>query len=234
MSKKSIKVYDFSLSAGGSTVIYGMGEYFRIQSATGALDVTVEGIGTISGMLTGQAVRDTPYSRIVIKDVSGSVNSGTILCSGSEFMDNRTYGVNSLDTATIASIRNRPEMQTGSFADTSALVANTPITIFTPAANVNGALLLSAALTYLDLTSTAIRFVQTFVSSNVTPAGPYAGAVLLQGLHYLVSSAASTFGGGAQLAAPQFIGPGQGLYFVSSAATTVDLFHTRSCRYKLL
>lgn len=109
---KAVRTYDFNLSAGQTSVILAEGEYFRIQSATGALDVTVEGVGTLPGLLAGQGMMDTPFKRLVLKDASGSTNSGTILVASREFIDNRTYGVMTISN------------QQGAFTHTQVTVQN--------------------------------------------------------------------------------------------------------------
>lgn len=93
---QAVRYYDFTLGAGGSQVITAEGAYFRVQSATGALNITVEGAGTIPSMLVGQGLKDIAFKRLVIQDASGSANVGQILIAGKEFVDNRTYGVTSL------------------------------------------------------------------------------------------------------------------------------------------
>ena len=118
----SFKSYDFTLSAGGAIALLVEGSYFRIQSATGAVDVTVEGTGTLPGLLTGQGLKDTPFKRLVIKDVSGSANTGSILVASQEFIDNRTYGV-----TTISNTNGAYTQSTATVTTTSAqlLAANT-------------------------------------------------------------------------------------------------------------
>ena len=93
---KTFRYYDFTLTAGGSQVLLVEAAYFRVQSATGAVDVSVEGFGTLPGLLVGQGIKDTPFKRLVIRDASGAANLGTILVASQEFVDNRTYGVTSI------------------------------------------------------------------------------------------------------------------------------------------
>lgn len=92
----SFKLYDFTLSAGATVALLVEGEYFRIQEATGAVDVTVEGSGTLPGLLVGQGLKETPYKRLLIRDASGAANVGKILIASKEFIDNRTYGVTTI------------------------------------------------------------------------------------------------------------------------------------------
>lgn len=92
----ALKYYDFTLTAGGSQVLLVSGNNFRIQSQTGAVDVTVDSVGTLPGLLTGQGLKDVPFKRLTLRDASGAPNVGTILVSPAEFVDNRTYGVMTL------------------------------------------------------------------------------------------------------------------------------------------
>ena len=119
----SFKYYDFTLTSGGAAVLLVEGEYFRIQSATGAVDVTVEGAGTLPGLLVGQGLKDTPFKRLVIKDVSGGPNVGQIMVASKEFVDNRTYGVTTLSNTN------------GPFAQSASTVTNASAQLL--AANAN-------------------------------------------------------------------------------------------------
>jgi len=92
----TFKAYDFNLTAGGSQTILAGGEYFRILSATGAIDLTVEGKGTMPDLLPGQAIKGLPFDRLVLRDKSGAPNSGSILVASSEFQDNKLQGAVSL------------------------------------------------------------------------------------------------------------------------------------------
>ena len=100
-----LKEYDFALTAGGIGIILAEGAYFRVQSSSGAVSVIVDGLGELPGLLAGQGIKSTPFKRLTLRDASGAANVGKILVSNEEFIDNRTYGVNSLDAATIASLK---------------------------------------------------------------------------------------------------------------------------------
>lgn len=221
---QAMSYYDFNLTAGGTQMLTVEGAYFRIQSQTGAVDVTVEGVGTLPGLLTGQGLKDTPFKRLLLKDVSGASNSGQILVASREFIDNRTYGVNTLDTATLNALT-RPLLPGANWKDTSTLVANTPLTIFTAAANVNGAILHSA---YAQDIST-VSFFQTLVAKATNPTGYTDGEIIV------MSNYSPVTGNNIQnikLDAPTRIAAGLGLYFVSSQNGTAG--YTRAARYTLL
>lgn len=248
MAGKTFKPYDFTLAAGGSQVILAEGEYFRVQSATGALDVTVEGAGTLPGLLSGQAMKDTPFKRLVLRDASGAPNSGTILVASQEFVDNRLYGVVTLgsavtlDAATLAALETidlgattlaaleqisvRPEVRSGSYEALADLAANTPVTIFDAATNANGAILLDA---FGSGHSAGAPVQPTFIAKATAPATVIDGEVIY-------SAPCVGYGGGTWVCAgdmpeARYIPAGRGLYFIVTDPATYCMRH---CRYKLL
>lgn len=121
----------------------------------------------------------------------------------------------------------RPEAPTDNFGNNGALLANTPLTIFTPAANVNGAIILSAALGNVNATGGD----QVFIAKNAAPANILDGQVILQSL---TSVNAGSWSGNAQLSIPQYIAPGLGFYFISNFATAAGAGNLRTSRYRLL
>lgn len=214
--------YDFTLTPGGSQTILVMGEYFRIQSATGAVTVTVEGYGKLPGLLTGQGLQRVPYSRLILTDASGAANAGVILCSGAEFVDNRTYGVNSLDAPTIAALKlstPRPEAATGFLNYQGSVAANAPLVMFTPASNPNGVILQSAFMTDFQISIGILAC--GFIAKNAAPANALDGQVVLAP-HLDAAVPATGYWHSGQLNQPVLIPAGLGLYFVSDTATNVS------------
>lgn len=222
---QAMRYYDFSLTAGGTQMLTVEGAYFRIQSQTGAMDVTVEGVGTLPGLLTGQGLKETPFKRLLLRDVSGAPNSGQILVASREFIDNRTYGVNSLDSATLATLR-QPLASTGNFKSNGVLAAATPETIFTAASNVNGAILLSAGFNIIG-NATLAR--PSIVAKATAPTSTIDGEVIVSSTYEGVFG--TTYVDAGQLPAPQFIAAGLGLYYIQEGAGSAGL---RFARYHLL
>lgn len=222
---QAMRYYDFNLTAGGTQMLTVEGAYFRIQSQTGAIDVTVESVGTLPGLLTGQGLKDTPFKRLLLRDVSGSPNSGQILVASREFIDNRTYGVNSLDAATLATLR-QPLASTGNFKNTGALAANTPETIFSAASNVNGAILLTAGFNTFGNAALANPVI---LAKATAPTSISDGEVYLAADYTNVFSTTYTDNG--QIAGPQFVAAGLGLYYITAAAGSGGI---RFARYRLL
>jgi hypothetical protein len=115
----------------------------------------------------------------------------------------------------------RTEASTGSWADNSAMVANTAITVFTPASNTNGVILLTAYA--LDASGNS----QAFIAKTSAPANVIDGEVMVQTMQFSSPNLQSI-----ALITPQYIAAGKGLYFISTAAGGGGW--SRSARYKTL
>jgi len=218
---KSTQLYDFTLAAGGSQVILADANFYKILTATGDLKITRDGGSTVRPMRAGRGEREVEFKALIVTDISGAPNSGTIVVGDSNFID---------DTIVLSSAINvRPEVQSGFFSDASALVANTPITVFTPAANVNGAILLNANISWAD--GGALGHYEVFISKASAPANTQDGSILLSASTRVYTA---TTAGWEILQKEQFIAAGQGLYFMDEVALGVGINSRRSCRYKLL
>ena len=262
MGRVYLKEYDIALTAGGIQVLLAEGAYFRIQSSTGPITIDIDGLGVLPGLLAGQGIARTPFKRLTLRDVSGAPNVGKLLVSSEEFIDNRTFGVSTLDAATLAALESvdlnsatlaalesvdlnpatlaalesvdlnvstrdslkTPVSANGSFASGVAVAANTPITVFTPAANVNGAILLSASMH----SSEAATHMTAFLARTVAPTSVFDGEV------FLLAAFTGSSNGSAQLHSSQFIQPGQGLFFIASSAVNANIYSGRACRWRLL
>lgn len=233
----TFKVYNFQLTAGGSFRLPAAGGYFRIMTTTDAVDVTVEGVGTLPGLLAGQALKDVQFQALILRDASGAPNSGTILVASAEFQDNRLNGTVDLSATSLAALESvdlnaatqqvltRPLLPGSSWKDTSTMVANTPLTVFTPAANVNGAIIHSADAQ--DITT--VGFIQTFLAKASAPTGYTDGEIIAMSKYWPIT------GNNVQnltLQNPTRIAAGLGLYFLSSQNGTAG--YLRTCRYTLL
>lgn len=234
----TFKVYDFTLTAGGSFRLPASGGYFRIMTSTGAVDVTVEGVGTLPGLLAGQALKNVNFPALLLRDASGAPNSGTILVASSEFQDNRLNGtvdlsatslaaLESIDlnAATLATLR-QPLASTGNFKSSGALAAGTPETIFAPAANTNGAILLSAGFNIIG-NATLTR--PSILAKASAPASTIDGEVFVSSSYEGVFG--TTYVDAGQLNQPQSISAGLGLYYIHEGAGSGGL---RFARYRLL
>lgn len=229
MNNKQVKVYTFTIPANGAFPLLVISDYFRIQAATGAVDVEGDTFGTLPDLLTGQGLENTPYNRLTFVDKTGAPNTVSVLCSGDLFIDNRLYGVVSIDgdvaltAATIAAIRG--VMPTDSYADNSAAVAGNVVLV--PAGtNVNGLWVASAQLQcYSDVSSAGC----SLLAKATAPASTEDGQVLL-----FAGSTAAGYLAPTQLSAPQWVAPGLGLHIYNSVNDSATAAPFRAARWQLL
>lgn len=89
---RSAKIYDFRMAANGSFTLLVEGSFYRIQSATGAVEVRRDGGSGIGPIFPGQGERDENFTRLTIVDKSGQPNVGFIVVSDGTFVDDRISG----------------------------------------------------------------------------------------------------------------------------------------------
>lgn len=225
---KQLQIYDFSMAAGGSFQLPVSGTYFRILTTVGNVSVTGDTFGKLGPISRGQGLEDSLYNRLTIRDESGAPNSGTILVSDANFIDQTLYGSISLAGAVDISVASqnairRPEPASGFLVDLSTIAANTAITFFTPAANVSGAILLSATSS-----DNAANNTQAFIAHTSAPANISTGEILA-----LATNVSSTLNVcSINLKNPIFIPAGKGLYFLGSTLGAAG--YARAARWRLL
>jgi hypothetical protein len=88
---KSARMYDFTIPANGSFQLNVEGEYVRIMSSTGTVELVTDTY-RIGPIAAGQGQANTPFKRLTINDKSGATNVGTLLISSSDFVDQRISG----------------------------------------------------------------------------------------------------------------------------------------------
>ena len=86
------KLYPFTIPANGSVNLLVSGDYFKVKSSTGSLTVIGDSFGALAGLLAGQGLRDTNFSRLTLVDETGAQNSGYLLVSDGTFIDDRVTG----------------------------------------------------------------------------------------------------------------------------------------------
>lgn len=128
----------------------------------------------------------------------------------------------------------RPEQQTGFYNTSVAMVANTPETVFTPASNVNGAIILSAGCLQVIASAPSTAYL---ITKSSAPVSINDGSILFHPSGLSINGAGTYGISSGNLPSPQYVAPGQGLYWISqdallgaSASNPVN----RSVRYKLL
>ena len=87
----SAKIYDFTLTAGGSFSLPVSGSYVRIMSSTGTVEIVADGF-RIGPIVAGQGSKDKDFKRLTIVDRSGAANIGTVLVADSDFVDQTILG----------------------------------------------------------------------------------------------------------------------------------------------
>jgi hypothetical protein len=107
---KSARMYDFTIPANGSFQLNVEGEYVRIMSSTGTLELVTDSY-RIGPIAAGQGQANAPFKRLTINDKSGSANKGVILVAASDFVDQRITGeVSVMDGGKSISIAGRAFM----------------------------------------------------------------------------------------------------------------------------
>lgn len=90
------KVYPISLLANQSEVIFAVGRYCRVLTATGNVSITVGDIGPFGPLAAGQGFRlpveQPEFLRIVVTDLTGSNNNGTLIVADADFVDQTLVG----------------------------------------------------------------------------------------------------------------------------------------------
>lgn len=226
----AFRYYDFTLAANGVQMLTVSGKNFRIQSQTGAVDVTVDSVGTLPGLLTGQGLKNVPFSRLTLRDASGAPNVGQILVAPEEFIDNRTYGVSTiaggavdLAAATLDALAGtRPG---GSIANNAGGAAGAVLTAVAAGANLNGLWVTEAQLfSYNSATAHAISLLAKATAPNNSADGE------------LILQCAGMAGGPGigQINKPVFVAAGLGLHFYNVAADSGHSGLMRAARWKLL
>lgn len=84
--------YNFAMAAGGVVLIPCTGTRFLILSSVGAVDVRMDVGGSMRNIEAGQGYRGRAFTGLEISDASGAANSGYILVSDDDFVDNRITG----------------------------------------------------------------------------------------------------------------------------------------------
>lgn len=111
-----------------------------------------------------------------------------------------------------------------SYKSMTSMAANTPDTVFTPAANTGGAIIWSAAMA---MQAGAADSFTCFIAKNAAPASIIDGDVIVGSQVYFAAS--NTYNG--ELKRPVKIAAGKGLYYISKQLEGVTFRH---CNYTLL
>lgn len=120
---KSSRIYDFTIPANGSFQLNVEGDYVRVMSGTGAIEIVTDNM-RLGPLMAGQGQQDNEFRRLTLNDKSGSVNVGTILVASSGFIDQRINGeVSVIDGGKARSLAG---LTFSSALSVEALAANNP------------------------------------------------------------------------------------------------------------
>lgn len=228
---KQLQVYTYTIPALGSVQIPAPNDNWIVTASTGQLAVRGDTFGKLTGIVAGQGLKSVPFSRLELIDESGAPNTVTILLAPVEFVNQVFSGSVTLVQPSIDSLANlirRPLAATGSYKATTLINANVADPVFLAAANVNGAILLTAQMCGRDAAGFAR---QAFITKATAPANILDGEVILQSEALLNDTAATT---GGQLDGAQFIPAGLGLYYITDLGLNAVAPNMRSARYILL
>jgi hypothetical protein len=242
-NQNSIEIISAVFAAGQSRIFALSGEYFEVIDAPNPIDVVLSdfngaqkarmvqaGAAFYSKGVAYGVIQITSATAQTVRFAYGSGETGTRRATGSVTVS----GPVALDSATLLALEQinvRPEAPTASYATSGTVAANTPITIFVPGANLNGAIILNAHIAWQDA---GINHTTAFLcKSGAPPATVTDGSIILMANVKQYYSASLAFGE-AWLPINQFIPAGEGLYFISTSALPSLSQNIRSCRYRLL
>lgn len=171
-------------------------EFDRVEIDTLGADTVTIGIGN------GQARYNRSQGNVAIQNIPHVI----VDTLPKVILDGLTYGL--------------------SYKSNTVILANAPDTIFTPAANINGAIIHSAQFWS---NSTAAHTTPSIIAKASAPASVIDGDVILSCDNSAIM--ASNFSNGGRLIQPVKIAAGKGLYFITAANETVTL---RNVLYTLL
>lgn len=239
--QNNIEIVSAVFAVGESRIFALSGNYFEIIDAPNPVDVVLSGVSGARSALMRQAgasfysknvdfavIQITSANNQTIRFAYGSGEIGTRRATGSVSIS----GSVELGGATLSALEQitvRPETQTGNFTSMFLSPANSADTVFTPASNLNGALILSASMHEIGNSVSTIAQGGLF-AKNAAPLNAADGALIMPLLTRQYVSG-TTFVSGGDLNIPQFIAPGLGVYFFSNQTV---LASQRACRYRLL
>ncbi|MCM2250844.1 MAG: hypothetical protein NDJ19_00655 [Ramlibacter sp.] len=124
--------YPFNLAANGSQILQVMGTSFIVLSATGALSARMDQGGALVNITAGMGKKGREFTGLTLTDLSGAPNSGFILVSDDEFLNQTFSGsvsVTALPNVTIGAmpsvvVSSMPVPMTGAMASAAATVTN--------------------------------------------------------------------------------------------------------------
>lgn len=231
---------EITLLAGVPQEFYEVADFFRILSAAAPLTVEFysagrevsEAVNVSKGYAekfdrgTFDRVRLISQSTQAVQFVTRLGN--VVLYDAAPVGDTAIVSSVPLDlTANTLLNLGRPELPIANWKDGTTLALNTPVTVFAAGANPNGAILWT--LEAWDFSGASLQ-TQAFIAKATAPVSPFDGEIIAQSHNTALSTGTTSCA--VKRENPTRIGPGLGLYFISSIAGSGGCL--RSCRYTLL
>lgn len=217
----------FSLT--GLTGVFSRNGVMRVLrydsgAATGGVTPTIRVRSIPSGLFDiemnpGRTVTlSKPANGLIITNISAGADIlGKFTYGDGSVADDAVVGSVALDSATLAAIAANkvPYQHTGSFSDAVAAVANTAQTIFAPAANAAGVILLGAAAR----TRMSPGIIMKFICHNAAPTTIHQGVTLAQGRADWIDPGGTQEQSFVETDGDIYIPAGSGLYFIANGAS---------------
>ncbi len=235
-----IELISVPFQAGESRLFAITGQYFELIDATTPVDVVLsDAFGAQRGVMRQAEasfnLKNTEFSTVqltsaaaqMVRFAYGTGEAGTRRSAGSVNIANvPTVALQAGDMSTLR----RPESYTGVYTSSVMLAANTPEVVFSPAANVNGAIVYAAqSVNYATLGN-----MESYLAKASAPANIIDGVPIVVSQANVINSSNTNVISYTKLDRDVFVPPGLGLYFIASAAMSSAAGSVRFCRYRLL
>lgn len=243
MKQNFIELITVPFQAGESKLFAISGQYFELIDATNPIDVLLSDVnGAQRGVMRGAEasfnLKNTDFATVqltssttqTIRFAYGSGEAGTRRAAGAVSIVGTVPVSGPLTDAQLrasqvpVSIVDRP---TNHWRQMAATAANTAINVFTAAANANGAIVVAAQLGDVANTNNVLAL----IASGSAPANVADGEPILCSLPTSFNTGPSVSFAGS-LTVPQYIAPGAGLWFITSAAASAN--YLRFARWRFL
>lgn len=224
-----------AFAAGEQRSFYITGSYFEIIDAVDPVDIVLsDAYGARRGLMKGAEasfhLKNTPFGFVQISSATaqtirfayGSGEAGTRRAAGAVTIVG-TVPVSMLAADKLELLR--PVLPTNAWNSSATMAAGVPLTVFAPGANVNGAIIWTAESSDVSGSNN----LQSFIAKNAAPANVYDGEIVALGK---AGPFAANVGVTIELAQPQRIAAGLGLYFISGFVGLAGF--GRHARYTLL
>ncbi len=235
-----IELFTIPFQAGESKLFMVSGQYFELVDATNPVDVLLlsrngEQRGIMRGAEASFHLKNTDFQQIQITSASaqtirigyGSGEAGTRRAAGAVSIVGTVPVSGPLTDAQLraASVRTNVELPTATWQSIAASAAGVPQTVWTPAANPNGAIVWAASASEVNATLIHMALLAKASAPATLNDGEMIEASVIQ------ESGASVHAV-LMLRQPQRVAAGLGLYYYPSANGAAN--YPRRVRYTLL